>query len=67
MMPRTHYHYAYAFVFVAVMTAMFLVGGLLSARTTTGPAMDHVRIDVPAMMSSTDSTQLPVHHIENPF
>jgi hypothetical protein len=67
MTSRTRYHYVYAFMLIAAMTAAFLVGGLLGTRTTTQAAMHDVRIDIPAMMAATDSTMLPVLHIENPL
>ena len=67
MTSRTRYHYAYAFVFVAAMTAVLLVGGLLGAGTTPQAAMHDIRIDIPAMMATSDLTTLPVLHIENPL
>ena len=67
MTSRTRYHYAYACVFVAAMMAVLLAGGLLGAGTTPQAAMHDIRIDVPAMTATTDSTTLPVVHIENPI
>ncbi len=67
MTSRTRYHYAYAFVLVAAMTAVLLVGGLLGAGTTPQAAMHDIRMDIPAMMATTDSTTLPALHIENPL
>ena len=67
MTSRTRYHYAYAFVLVAAMTAVLVVGGLLGAGTTPQAAMHDIRMDIPAMMATTNSTTLPAPHIENPL
>ena len=66
MTSRSRYHYASAFVLAATM-AVLLAGGLLGAGTTPQAAMHDIRIDVPAIMATTDSTTLPVLHIENPL
>jgi hypothetical protein len=65
MTSRTNYHYAFAFA--VAMMAMFLVGGFLGAGNTPQAAMHDVRIDMPAMMATTDMSTLPVLHIENPL
>ena len=65
MTSLTRYHYA--FVFLAAMMAVLLAGSLLGAGTTPQAAMHDIRIDVPAIMATTDSTTLPVVHIENPL
>ena len=67
MTSRTRYHYAYAFVLVAAMTAVLVVGGLLGAGTPPQAAMHDIRIDIPAMMATSDSSTLPALHIENPL
>ena len=54
MTSRSRYHYAYAFVFVAATMAVLLAGGLLGAGTIPQAAMHDIRIDVPAIMATTD-------------
>jgi hypothetical protein len=67
MTTRTNYHYAYALVFVAAMAALLLVAGSLGAGNTPQRAMHDIRIDISAMMATSDSSTLPVTRIEDPI
>ncbi len=56
-----------AFVFVTAMTGALLVAGSLRAGNAPQEATHDARIDIAAMMATTDMATLPLHHIENPL
>jgi hypothetical protein len=68
MTAQTSPRYSFSFsLMVAAMVALAVAGSVWAKGTSQPMVSGNVGIDVSAMMTSTDTTALPVHHVEHPF